>query len=60
MVVMVDGRGTAGRSRAFHQFSYRNLGNVFGDHVTMIKQMAARYPFMDISRVGIYGTSAAG
>ena len=26
IVVMVDGRGTAGRSRAFHNFSYHNLG----------------------------------
>jgi dipeptidyl aminopeptidase/acylaminoacyl peptidase len=60
VVVMVDGRGTTGRSRAFHQFSYRNLGGSFEDHVAMIKQMAAKYPYMDITRVGIYGTSAGG
>lgn len=60
IVVMVDGRGTAGRSRAFHLFSYRNLGGVFGDHVGIIKQMAAHYPYMDVTRVGIYGTSAGG
>lgn len=60
VVVMVDGRGTTGRSRAFHDFSYHNMGNVFVDHVTMIKEMAARYPWMDITRVGIYGTSAGG
>ena len=60
VVVMVDGRGTAGRSREFHQFSYRNLGGAFEDHVTMIKQMAAKYPYMDIERVGIFGTSAGG
>lgn len=60
IVVMVDGRGTAGRSRAFHQFSYHNLGGAFEDHVALIKQMAARYPYMDITRVGIYGTSAGG
>jgi len=60
IVVMVDGRGTAGRSRAFHQFSYRNLGGAFEDHVALIRQMAARYPYMDGTRVGIYGTSAGG
>lgn len=60
IVVMVDGRGTMGRSRAFHEFSYHNLGGAFEDHVALIKQMAARYPFMDISRVGIFGTSAGG
>jgi len=60
VVVMVDGRGTAGRARVFHQFSYRNLGGAFEDHVAMIKQMAAKYPYMDIERVGIFGTSAGG
>ncbi len=60
IVVMVDGRGTTGRSRAFHEFSYHNLGGAFEDHVAMIKQMAAQYPYMDASRVGIFGTSAGG
>lgn len=60
IVVMVDGRGTTGRSRAFHEYSYRNLGGVFDDHVALIRQMGARYPFMDLDRVGIYGTSAGG
>jgi dipeptidyl-peptidase 4 len=60
IVVMVDGRGTVGRSHAFHLFSYHNLGGAFEDHVAMIKQMAAKYPYMDINRVGIYGTSAGG
>lgn len=60
IVVMVDGRGTTGRSRAFHEFSYHNLGGVFDDHVALIKQMGAKYPFMDLDRVGIYGTSAGG
>src|SRR2546423_5284794 len=60
VVVMVDGRGTTGRSRAFHEYSYHNLGGVFDDHVALIKQMGARYPYMDLERVGIYGTSAGG
>lgn len=60
IVVMVDGRGTLGRSRAFHQYSYRNLGGAFDDHVALIKQMAERHPYMDITRVGVFGTSAGG
>ncbi|HKS66214.1 MAG TPA: DPP IV N-terminal domain-containing protein [Candidatus Acidoferrales bacterium] len=60
VMVMVDGRGTTGRSRAFHEFSYHNLGGAFADHVAMIKQMAEKNPYMDIDRVGIYGTSAGG
>jgi dipeptidyl aminopeptidase/acylaminoacyl peptidase len=58
IVVMVDGRGTVGRSRVFHQFSYRNLGGAFDDHVALIKQMGEKYPYMDLTRVGIFGTSA--
>ena len=60
IVVMVDGRGTTGRSRAFHEFSYHNLGGVFDDHVALIRQMAGRYPYIDLARIGIYGTSAGG
>jgi dipeptidyl-peptidase 4 len=60
IVVMIDGRGTAGRSRAFHEYSYRNLGGALEDHVAMIQQMAAKYPYMDADRVGIFGTSAGG
>jgi dipeptidyl-peptidase 4 len=60
IVVMIDGRGTTGRSRAFHEFSYRNLGGSFEDHVAMIRQMAEKFPYIDATRVGIYGTSAGG
>jgi dipeptidyl aminopeptidase/acylaminoacyl peptidase len=61
IVVMIDGMGTAGRSKAFHNFSYKNLGDGgIDDHIALLRQMAARYPYMDLSRVGIYGTSAGG
>lgn len=60
IVVMIDGRGTTGRSRAFHEYSYRNLGGSFEDHIAMIKQMTSKFSFMDAGRVGIYGTSAGG
>ncbi|HEX6881128.1 MAG TPA: DPP IV N-terminal domain-containing protein, partial [Terriglobales bacterium] len=62
IVVMVDGRGTAGRSKAFHEVSYKNLGGKGGidDHISMLHQMAAKYPYMDLSRVGLYGGSAGG
>src|SRR5437867_10997931 len=55
---MVDGRATTGRSRAVHEFSDRNLGGALEDHVAMIQQMAARYSYMDATRVGIFRTSA--
>jgi dipeptidyl aminopeptidase/acylaminoacyl peptidase len=59
--VLVDGRGTAGRSRAFQQPAYRNLHAVgLDDHIAAIRAAAAKNPWMDISRVGIYGYSAGG
>src|SRR5262245_51984431 len=56
ITVFVDGRGTALRSRAFRDFSYKNLGQGSGgdDHIAMFKQMAARYPYMDLTRVGVW------
>jgi dipeptidyl aminopeptidase/acylaminoacyl peptidase len=53
--------GTAGRSKAFHDHCYKNLGDSgLPDHIAVIKQMAEKYPYMDLSRVGIYGVSAGG
>jgi dipeptidyl-peptidase 4 len=62
IVVILDGRGMGKRSKAFHDFCYKNLGNDTGlaDHMAGIKQLAERYPYMDLTRVGIYGHSAGG
>ncbi|MEG3093452.1 DPP IV N-terminal domain-containing protein [Sphingomonas sp. PB1R3] len=61
VVVMIDGRGTSRRGKAFRAPSYQNLGEVgLDDHIAMIRQMAARYPSIDASRVGVYGGSAGG
>lgn len=62
VVITLDGRGTALRSRAFREISYHNLGNDAGleDHIDAVKQLAARYPYLDIARVGIYGHSGGG
>lgn len=62
IVVTVDGMGTPLRSRAFREVSYRNLGDAGGleDHIAALKQLAARYTYMDLSRVGIYGHSGGG
>ncbi len=60
VVVTVDGLGTAGRSKAFAEFSYRNLGDGTTDHVLAIRQLAREHAFMDVERVGIFGHSAGG
>ncbi len=61
IVVQIDGMGTANRSKAFHATAWKNLGDAgFPDRVLWHKAVAARYPHYDVTRVGIYGTSAGG
>jgi dipeptidyl aminopeptidase/acylaminoacyl peptidase len=61
IVVQIDGMGTNNRSKAFHDICWKNLGDAgFPDRVLWHKAVAAKYPYYDISRVGIYGNSAGG
>jgi len=61
IVVELDGMGTPQRSKAFHDVSYGNMGdNTLPDQVAGIKELAQMYPFIDVSRVGIYGHSGGG
>ena len=61
IVVQVDGMGTSNRSKAFHDVAWKNLGDAgFPDRVLWHKAVAAKYPYCDITRVGIYGNSAGG
>lgn len=60
IVMRVDGRGSAGRSKTFHNFSYKNLGGNLGDHVHAMRQLGERFSWVDTTRVGIYGHSAGG
>lgn len=61
IVVQMDGMGTANRSKAFHDVCWKNLADAgFPDRILWIKAMAEKYPNADVSRVGIYGTSAGG
>lgn len=61
IVVQIDGMGTSNRSKAFHNVCWKNLGDAgFPDRIVWHKAVAAKYPYYDISRVGIYGTSAGG
>jgi dipeptidyl aminopeptidase/acylaminoacyl peptidase len=53
--------GTSNRSKAFHDVAWKNLADAgFPDRILWHKAVAAHYPYYDISRVGIYGTSAGG
>ena len=61
IVVQIDGMGTSNRSKAFHNVAWKNLGDAgFPDRILWHKAVAAKYASYDITRVGIYGTSAGG
>ena len=61
VVVQIDGMGTSNRSKAFHDVCWKNLADAgFPDRILWHKAVAAKYPYYDISRVGIYGHSAGG
>jgi dipeptidyl aminopeptidase/acylaminoacyl peptidase len=61
VVVQIDGMGTNWRSKAFHNVCWKNLADAgFPDRILWMKAAAAKYPCMDLSRVGVYGGSAGG
>ncbi len=61
IVAQIDGMGTNNRSKAFHDVAWHNLADAgFADRILWHKAVAAKYPYYDITRVGIYGNSAGG
>jgi dipeptidyl aminopeptidase/acylaminoacyl peptidase len=61
IIVQIDGMGTSNRSKAFHDVCWKNLADAgFPDRIRWMQAAAAKYPQMDLTRVGIYGGSAGG
>ena len=62
IVVCVGHRGGhPSRSKWYHNYGYGNLRDYpLADHKAAIEQLCARYPYMDINRVGIHGHSGGG
>ena len=61
IVVQIDGMGTSNRSKAFHDVCWQNLKDGgFPDRKLWMKAAAKKYPYMNIDKVGIHGTSAGG
>ncbi len=60
-VLAVDGRGTPGRDKAFHDHAYRNLGACgLEDHVAALRELAETRSWLDLDRVGVFGHSGGG
>ncbi|WP_205502935.1 S9 family peptidase [Rufibacter psychrotolerans] len=61
IVVQIDGMGTSNRSKAFHDVCWKNIKDAgFPDRIAWMKAAAQKYPSLDLSRVGVFGTSAGG
>ncbi len=61
VVVEIDAMGTPMRSKSFHAAYYGDMGdNGLADQVAGMKQLAGKYPWIDIDRAGIYGHSGGG
>jgi len=62
IVVVIDGRGMPLRNKAFqdHQFGEAAGTSDLNDRMAGIRQLAKRYPYMDINRVGITSTEIPG
>jgi dipeptidyl aminopeptidase/acylaminoacyl peptidase len=61
VVVCIDGIGTPNRSKSFHDALYGDMAdNTIPDQIAGIKELAAKYPWIDVGRVGVYGHSGGG
>jgi dipeptidyl aminopeptidase/acylaminoacyl peptidase len=62
IVVSIDGRGTPGRSKSFHDAYYGAMGrdNTIPDQIAAMKELAKRYAWIDLERTGIWGHSGGG
>ncbi len=61
IVVQIEGMGNPLRSKKFHDAYFANMGdNTLPDQVSGMKQLAERFPWIDIDRAGIWGHSGGG
>jgi dipeptidyl aminopeptidase/acylaminoacyl peptidase len=62
IVVSIDGTGTPNRSKSFTDAYYGAMGrhNTLPDQVAGMKELAAKYPWIDIDRAAMWGHSGGG
>ena len=61
IVVIIDGTCNPGRSKDFHDACYGNMAdNTLEDQMSGLKQLAAKYSYLDLDRVGVWGHSGGG
>ncbi len=61
IVVVIDGTCNPNRSKSFHDACYGNMAdNTLEDQIAGLKQLAAKYPYLDLDKVGVWGHSGGG
>lgn len=61
VVVVIDGTCNPDRSKSFHDVCYGNMfDNTLEDQIAGLKQLAAKYPYLDLDKVGVWGHSGGG
>lgn len=61
IVVAIEGSSNPLRSKSYHDMNYGNIAdNTLTDQITGMQQLAKKYPYIDITRVGIWGHSGGG
>lgn len=61
IVIVIDGTCNPDRSKSFHDVCYGNMAdNTLEDQISGIRQLASRFPFIDLERVGMWGHSGGG
>jgi dipeptidyl-peptidase 4 len=61
VVVAIEGMGNPKRSKAFHDTYLNDIGlNAIPDQISGIHELAQRYPWIDLDRVGMWGHSGGG
>jgi dipeptidyl aminopeptidase/acylaminoacyl peptidase len=61
VVVALEGTCNPLRSKKFHDMCYGNMAdNTLEDQITGMRQLAQKYPYIDLDKVGIWGHSGGG
>ena len=61
VVVVIEGSCNPLRSKSYHDNCYGNMAeNTLSDQVSGMRQLAQKYPYIDLDRAGIWGHSGGG
>ncbi|MCR5889233.1 S9 family peptidase [Hymenobacter sp. J193] len=61
VVVVIEGSCNPLRSKSYHDACYGNMAeNTLSDQITGMRQLAQKYPYIDLERAGIWGHSGGG